>query len=401
MGAALIIHAGSGGQTYVGSILSLRPLVFVGLVSYSLYLWHWPLLVFLRYYMVRPLTGLEIASVLLVAFLASIGSWHFVEKPFRKRKKLFGRRAVFTSGIVATAVVVTFGVAVVHLNGYPNRFPENVINLAQGASDVSDSSRKCMTSYMNWHEGDEFYYIGKKNVEPSFAILGDSHAGALMPGIEMLANNFGVKGLHGATHGCLPMVGVVRQDLEWGGICGQFMDRTVSLIEATPSIRKVVLCARWAVNAEGQRYGYDDVGPSPVLVDKFNQASGNHDIFSTGLSRTIERLQKAGKNVYLVAPIPEIGWNVPSVLARNFWTGREMDIRPRKEEYLSRNKFVLTTIQHMREKYGVVVIRPDEILCPDEYCMVVKDGKPLYSDDNHLSVYGANFVSSIFKPIFQ
>ena len=94
LGTALLIHAGSGGPSLVGRLLSRRPIVLTGLVSYSLYLWHWPLLVFASLYALRELTAAESLGVLLLAALLATLSWRYVELPFRGPRPVLARPAL-------------------------------------------------------------------------------------------------------------------------------------------------------------------------------------------------------------------------------------------------------------------------------------------------------------------
>ena len=84
-GCVLVLHANTGNSTKTGTVLSWRPIVFIGLISYSLYLWHWPILAFAMYVRARPLDPLEIAVCVLTALFLSILSWRFIEQPFRKK----------------------------------------------------------------------------------------------------------------------------------------------------------------------------------------------------------------------------------------------------------------------------------------------------------------------------
>ena len=83
LGTAFVIYASH--DTTCGRILSLRPVVFIGLISYSLYLWHWPIMVFARYYLIDELSGWNVIAVLLLSLCAAILSWHYIEMPFRRK----------------------------------------------------------------------------------------------------------------------------------------------------------------------------------------------------------------------------------------------------------------------------------------------------------------------------
>jgi len=400
LGAALVIHAGSSGPSMVGHVLSWHPLVLIGLISYSLYLWHWPLLVFTKYYLIRPLTTLETSTVVASSFVAAIASWHFVERPFRKHKEKISRRAVFAGGVVATAVAVLFGSMMVLMQGVPGRLPDDVVKLVEGAKDVSARSQACMEQNKRWNEGDPLCKIGVETGPPSFIVLGDSHAGALIPGIDKAAQEHGRTGWHAAMPSCPPLDGVSNRNDETGLKCLKFRDGILKLIESTPEITSVILIARWPVYAEGTRYGTDDAGPKPVLVDQFNVGLSNREIFKLGLERTVSRLLLAKKKVYVVYSVPEIGRNVPSTSARFRLMESSADIRPTVLEFEQRNAFVKEVIQGLAAQNKVSVLYPHDLLCTGGYCSVVAEGRSLYSDDDHLSVFGAEKIRRMYAPFF-
>jgi peptidoglycan/LPS O-acetylase OafA/YrhL len=136
LGAALVIHSGTGTRSAVTRLLSAPPLVFVGLISYSLYLWHWVLLVFVRYYLIRPLTPLEAGETLIAAFVVAILSWRFIERPFRGRHGIGSRRLVFSALGVSSLVLAAYGGAAQATDGFPGRFPPQVDRALAGARDL-------------------------------------------------------------------------------------------------------------------------------------------------------------------------------------------------------------------------------------------------------------------------
>jgi peptidoglycan/LPS O-acetylase OafA/YrhL len=109
-GAALVMHTGASGPCIVAKLLSARPVVFTGLISYSLYLWHWPLIVFAKYYWIRDLTTGESLVVIAISVLASVLSWRFIEKPFRKKNGVFRRPALFAGAGTVMAGSIAFGI---------------------------------------------------------------------------------------------------------------------------------------------------------------------------------------------------------------------------------------------------------------------------------------------------
>lgn len=400
VGAALIIHAGSSGKSFVSHALSWRPFVFIGLISYPLYLWHWPLLVLVKYYAIKPLSNTQTWAVLLTSLVAAVGTWHFVEKPCRKKEMKVGRTTVFVSGGIFTLIAILFGLVIVLSKGLPGRISDEVLMLASGSSDVSTVSNSCMEKNRKWNAGDSLCYIGADSSAPSFIVLGDSHAGALMPGIDLTAKRWRAKGINAAVTGCPPLDGVARMD-QFPQDCIEFRNKMLTLIESTPAIKKVILIARWAVNAEGDRYGKDDSGPNAILIDKLNQNMGNHNVFSAGLSRTVNRLYRAKKEIYIVLPVPEVGWNVPSVTARKLLSSNDIDFRPKTIDFYKRNVYISGVINGLVSDQKVIAIKPELVLCHNDFCSITIGGKSLYSDDDHLSVFGAKYISGLFDSVFN
>ena len=132
IGTTLVIASSEAGVSAVGRLLSLRPVVFIGLISYSLYLWHWPLIVFQRTdQLLLPNSSGIAAKLALVALSIGIAflSWKFVEMPFRKARAA-SKRVVFGIASMATASAVALCGLVLFVNGAPFRFPERVVAIA-------------------------------------------------------------------------------------------------------------------------------------------------------------------------------------------------------------------------------------------------------------------------------
>ena len=129
LGAALLIWLGGGEQqTIVGRLLSSAPLVFIGLLSYSIYLWHWPLFVFARYIVMQDLSLPAQVSLVLATFPLSYLSWRYVELPVRRGSYWRGWRIVVT-GAAATAASLCLGYAAIATDGLPWRIAPEILAL--------------------------------------------------------------------------------------------------------------------------------------------------------------------------------------------------------------------------------------------------------------------------------
>jgi Predicted acyltransferases len=139
-GTAAIIWAntiGSSGMslTTAGALLAWRPLVFLGLISYSLYLWHWPLLVFSNYWSLGPLSLSSRLGLLVLALLLAILSWRFVETPIRHRAIFPARSSLFSFAVLFVLTVFALASFVIFTLGYPSRLPAQALLYAQAERD--------------------------------------------------------------------------------------------------------------------------------------------------------------------------------------------------------------------------------------------------------------------------
>jgi hypothetical protein len=163
-----------------------------------------------------------------------------------------------------------------------------------------------------------------------------------------------------------------------------------------PTIRTVVLIGRWALSAEGQRYKAEPGAPVIIVDAESNDTEPNRAVFARGLDRTVAALGEARKKVILVGPVPEVGHDVPRLLA----SGQRpvsQTIAPTMDEFQQRQVFVLETLRSLGERYDVTLVFPHERLCVNDHCQVHDNGRPLYSDDNHLTTAAARSLSPLFE----
>ena len=404
LGAALIIHTGRTGGSIVHSALATRPFVYVGLISYSLYLWHWPILVFARAWAVRPLTTLEAGGLIVLSFVMADLSWRFVESPFRGRKGHFTRRQIFAFGGGATFAMIALGAVIDIRDGIPSRVPDAVAAAAAGASDVDETfKRRCSNFSPQQVSTDILCRIGANNdTPPTFLLWGDSHAYAIASMVSAAAHDANVVGLFAGSGGCAPLLGVSRTTRRTFA-CEAFNDAVLGLIQRDDALSTIVLASRWTLVADGRPY-LNEGGDDLFVRDADSNVVGleeNRAVFSRGLERTLAALHDAGKHVVVVGPIPEIGFDVPATLARNLWFVRGFEFAPSRAAFAQRQQFVMETLQDLQRRFAFVLVRPDEILCDDVRCRIVAGEHPLYSDNNHLSITGAAALRPMFERVFR
>jgi peptidoglycan/LPS O-acetylase OafA/YrhL len=398
-GAALIIFTGQA-PTGVNVALSKRPLAFIGLISYSLYLWHWPLFVFTCDVLGRDLHPWETAALIVVAFSLAILSWRFVERPFRMRGFRPPRWKLFGSALAMMALTAACGAVVVADRGVPQRYPLDVQRILAALHDVDPRAVTCFGMTGNDVRAGKLCRIGDLSAKaPSFVLWGDSHAGSIIPAIEAIATREKRAGLFAATDSCPPLLGVTRSDT-WK--CRAFNDAVIE-IATRPEITDVILDARWAKNADGTSYGDEPRGRILLYDNEGRGIDGptTNAVFLRGLTRTVRALTRAGKKVILIGSVPEIGWPVPPVLARMRLAhdNRNMDL-PLSAD-LQRQRIVIQDFARMRRDYGVTIVDPARVLCAGGSCRVVLNGVPLYRDEHHLSAFGAKLLIPIMAQAFH
>ncbi|HET7205116.1 MAG TPA: acyltransferase family protein [Terriglobales bacterium] len=388
LGTALLIYSAEAERTVIANVLSIKPIVFLGLISYSLYLWHWVLLFFFKYYLGRSLTGWEIAGVLGISVLAASLSWKFVENPFRGRHGLIrSRKQLFAAATLASVAFASFGGLLYMRHGFPSRFDSRVLALLASKGDVWNTRNACR---------EQICGVGERGVAPSFLLWGDSHAGAIAPAFEYAAEANHLSGLVAFSPGCAPLLDLKRYDEDDPNECTRIGQRVLHRI-MEDHIPTVFLHARWALYAEGTRFRQEP-GP-PALLTRDQTPGEDYPVFSSLLRRTIVRLQGQHLTVILIASVPEFGIEAPTVLARNVLYGTETTTQVSLSDFLARQARTFQLFREVADQYGVQVVYPHTSLCDATSCNVIRGNDVLYVDSNHLSLHGAMYVESAIAPL--
>jgi peptidoglycan/LPS O-acetylase OafA/YrhL len=401
VGAALLIFVGSvSSHHWVGRCLSSPLMKGIGLISYSLYLWHWPVFAFLRNYQANIQLDLWLSLIGIVVSLAlAYVSWKYIEAPFRDRRRFTGK-SILLLGICSSVLILFVCASIIALQGIPSRIDPKIVRLsAVSESGVIDNP--CMKKSAADIYAGKWCLIGDQSRESgSVAFWGDSHLGALKLSMSkglVLAERRGV--FFGKT-GCPPLLGVLKTNASDGEQCLQFNEAVLASIIKDSSIESVVMHARWALSVEGTRYGAEK-GPRYILSYALgaDQVLGNAGVVRLGFERTVTRLQAAGKKVVIVASVPEVGSSVPKVLVNNLFWGKARDITPRVADFQLRQAATNKILRTLHENLpSVRFVYPAESLCDDVLCHIALNGEPLYFDDDHLSDLGADMVVKQIMP---
>jgi len=399
LGTALIIFFNSGAKTFVGSALALQPLKFIGLISYSMYLWHWPLLVYSKFIFLQRLDGLPLVGLLLVLLLVSIASWRFIEAPFRQKKKQGINRPVFYWAFAAIGTFLLLGFFGWYTEGMPKRFSNSALELSAANLDTNPKRALCDSRTPEQIASGQSCTLGAQGTSPTFAVFGDSFADAFSPGIEHAAKKYATSGLMLSRGGCYPLLALTS------GVddqCAEFLRAAIGKTLGTPTINAVILIARWTSAAEGTRFGGLEAGEW-MLSDSASKTL-DHDETRRVFERSLRRFVAAfpTKKIFVVAYIPEQEFDVPTSAALRYEHGKPGQFGVPRALFDERQQFVRSVFNKLSNELGVTILDVGAQLCDQQRCNVVSpQGKLLYADDNHLSATGSVFLADIFAPAMK
>jgi hypothetical protein len=394
-GTLLIILAGNK-SWFNQSVLSSRILVGIGLISYPLYLWHWPLLSFARILeQSQPHWQIRILCIA-IAFVLSLLTYYFIERPIRFGQNLRSKTYALITLLLITA---SLGLTTYISDGFKSRFSNLLIE-----EQISDLAFNIPTT-MDWYcrdasnEGPRCLSSGP---DPSTVVIGDSHALTIYAGlIERFKAKGQSLGLYGGSDGCPPLLNVVIQDL--GGDtrnCLKKGTQAILRVIKDPAIKEVILTSRGPMYTTGKGFGEVESSQFGSWVlhfdDEDRQQRNNEEVFLRGLSNTLDALLTADKKVTFLHDVPELGFDIrscftfrPLVISHN-----AMDpCAVRKSDFLARTKMHRAGVDLiLSERPDIKVIDLAQALCDQEWCYGSKNGVLLYIDDDHLSLRGAKYV---------
>lgn len=405
VGTVLVITSTNANATVIGALLSTTPMRFLGLISYSLYLWHWPVLVFYRFWRIEHPPAAEIAVVVGVSVALAIMSWRIVERPFRRSSLIHNQRLVLGSGIASIGLGAICALGIIVNRGFPDRYPETVEKLlsVKAAPRHLDSCE-----VVERPRGIKFRMCGlggdrnQRDADASFAVWGDSHAASLLPGFDDAAREAGLKGVFAGRGGCVPLIGVTQTKKGYE-TCAVLNNSIIEYFAAHPTIKHVILVSRWSIYAVGERFRGEH-GQRVLIRDGKSETVNvrqNQFVFARGLGRTLEALDALGVHVSILSQTPETEYDVPTALARAEWLGRAVDLRPTVEQYDERQKLAnsVFAVATSDEMVQLVDIRP--ALCDDNRCSIRDETLPLYRDASHLTPDAAKRFSPHLRRVLE
>jgi len=407
VGTTLIISTGQGlHKGYVHRFLSFKPLVFIGLISYSLYLWHWPLITYAKYYLSRNLSLYESFLIIITSLLTATFSYKFIETPLRKTRKSPGKpkkkasKKIFLLVAVIIVAFVKLATTIEKTGGFPARFPEihqtdlysvnplrKDCHLSQSET-IPENREICSRNY------------GKKKA----LIWGDSHADHYSLALDDWARKNSISLRQITKSACVPLAGdfdiyLLKENKHYEKYtsCSVFNKNILHLIDQD-SIDIIVISGRWSgylpEETEPGLYLLDNTHPTP------SQAN-TEAIFKENFSQMINTLVKKQKEVILLGQVPPFTKNPAECFYKNITPIRNF-LQSRSDTnsqcYLTREKAEREVekanifFRQLAEMDGVQFFNPLDRICDKNSCSALQEGKILYRDKHHLNNAGSIFL---------
>jgi peptidoglycan/LPS O-acetylase OafA/YrhL len=387
-GTMLVILAARTGSRVTGNPVA----AWIGLNSYSIYLWHWPIVVALRrsgHSGEWPWIALGIAAAFLLGHL----SWRWVERRAWPRsaaprigtaRVTASWRALAAYGLPALALALaSFGIWRTH--GLPQRFPAEVQAVARDS--VSRPIAGAGPCYSTGGFPSEPCRLGPAGAPLLAILIGDSHADAELLGLVEAAGTRGAVAFN-ALAGCPPVLGL--RPIQPGSRCGTFNARFLEPL-AKPRRVPLVLTASWAGYAAGPTFRFPGEGKAPPT-----RAS-----FQANLLRSTCALA-AGGPTYVVLPTPRFPFWVTRELQRRLIEREHApDVAIPYAEHEARNRAVVAVLREAERSCGVRLLDPSPYLCRSGACQGSIRHRPLYRDDHHLTDHGARLLVPMFRRVFE
>lgn len=397
LGSMLIILSSIHVKTHVGRLLSAPILVRIGLISYSLYLWHWPIDVLAKYLWLRPISDLEKGFLVLISFVLAYLTWKYIEQPFREKGRLLvSRKALFGVTVFSFLVTSSVGALIYYQDGIAWR--------NENGRDILEQAE------WNWHiHGKNPLYgelellpgftepakCGISYLDPEFAIWGDSHAMSWLPGLDKSAKLQG-KAVAVFTHSSYPPIlgyEQFRSDFNTNDLTKDVLN----YLSDNPSIKTVILAAAW----------FDYFHLYKLTGDMDGGATFN--MAKDGLYNVVEELEKLGCEIIILEDIPwleDTSYTVRSFYLHSLFPDlyeiEQLVPTPTRNDYHLANSKIHAVFQELNKEWFVEVMPVESFFygSGDSFLISI-DGIPTYRDSSHLSTFGSQYLSFIFDKIFQ
>lgn len=381
LGTALIIYAGK--ESFFTSNFAFQK---IGDWSYSIYLWHWPLAVAILLFDIEKNASVIFWLISLSVFLGAI-SFFYIENPARQFLTSNNKIFVFLLILFPVILILTAAKIIREYQGFPERLPENIYTVFEQANNKYYELEKC-------HDNKDKIVCAYGNGDIGAIVVGDSHAMSVMWGVVSVLNERRV--LDWTRSGCPTILNIQTKSKDPAG-CSNFLSSNFKTLPEYPGV-PLLLTNRYSSYLIGfNEYLSDSKAPDIYFDKPYDNFSAAYlsEIYN-GYVDTLCSLAKTNP-VYILKPNPELKLNVPEVMGRSLLIGQEKRVSVSLAEYNERNEVALRLLDDVASKCNVTLLDPIPYLCDGERCYGDVDGLPIFFDDDHLNMRGADLL----KPLFE
>lgn len=391
IGAMLLIRYGASG--WVGRVLTNTLVVGIGRISYSLYLWHWPIIVYARYIWGDELSLPILLGAAALSVAVAYASWKWVEMPVRRARHLSPTKAFVGVALVSVLVggcgyMLKKSRGLVHYihptaNSYASLdYPGKCEPIPSGHFGVAQLSQ--LPDEKGRMRDNNVVYVGERTKAPQFVLIGDSHAEAIRSGLDVACAEKGIAGVYINAKTC-PILGI-----EILNTFSNITENFLQWLESAPGINLVIIQCRWSTRLSSTDQILYRKG-EPVPADNHQ----NTALLEEGIRNTCKRLKEMGKEVVLMGPIPALRFSPGSAVRRRIMLGQPVDDLGESvsvEEFMNAEKEVFRILSAIEAEGLARMVSTHPALNQNGQFRGLMEGKLMYHDSNHLSKDGAIHV---------
>lgn len=396
LGTALVLASNNQNSIFTNT----KPSQWLGRTSYSTYLWHWPVVVFLSYFNLQS-DYIYITAGVLTSILLGHLSYEVVEKNSHYLKYPSGTKSIkelFSNKvfILSTCFVICIGLIGTYVklnNGIPNRMPASINQVLEGATDRNPRSSDCNVNPSSPLESPKCIYGNAENI--SAIVLGDSHSNAVVTAIEESMKKFSGGALFLGADGCFSLINTRNW---YFNDCNKYNEWVRKEITNDKTLQHlpIIIINR----TSGALKGSQNKRKFSYVNNVKRGDNGFIESFTSEYKNTICQLSKSNP-IYIVQPIAEMPFNVPTFMAKAKLFGFENKFNLSIPAYNERHADALKMMAHIENECGIALLDPIPYLCKPDFCPPTIDGRSLYYDDDHLNEYGNKFLVPMFNEIWK
>lgn len=383
--AAVILFCGHYREKVVGYLLSCPPLVFIGKISYSLYLWHWPVFAFCRY-MDITLTGVNLCLAISTIIGLSLASYFFIEKPLRRRRPLL-KVSLLQLVILPVALFCLLNPLAARYEGFPQRLGKHYLyqyKTLEQYANLAKNRDACLEGEQNPGE----CQFGDMKANKTALLIGDSNSNHFWGFFDVLARHGHVRMTGLSASSCLTLPGIWQFDWwiyhnEPYTRCHEHTENYYDLIRKN-HYDYVILGEIWEQYARGA-YLINNTGDErsdALSKERMNKAIRNalNSIISSGARPII---------IKTISPMPS-GYQEclrRQAIAQAEYSEKACDTPTQRTED---NPYIHDLFRQLQQEYpALIFIDPKDVQCPNGYCVSAINTIPVFRDVGHLTDYAS------------